>query len=676
MKVALATSLHLDHGAMSLDVEPGAPLSMQAFVPVGLLSLKAFADRATDHRHAIKVLELNTLINAGLICNDSLFYDHLADNILQAGDELIGLMTDADSLHHTVALATRIRSHSPSSMICVGGPASSPMGERFLERFPMFDFLVRGEGEVTFAELLSALNVGCAPAGVAGLFWREDGRVKRNPPRPLIQDLDTLPVPSFDAYPETGTAALYLDVGRGCPYKCSFCATAPFWERRFRMKSIDRILHEIRLLRDRWGRSQVNFSHDIFTADRKWTRRFCEEVRNAKLGVNWTCSTRTDVIDAELLEHMAEAGCVEIYYGIETGSPEIQRRIQKHIDLDQAREIVAATASVGIRPVTGFIVGYPFETQHTLCETLERFFEFLAVGGFRAHLFSLCPFHEAPMFAEFSARIENRAEYYDLPLVGEALETAEGLIGGQRDVFASSFRYSTSSLDSALAAATEELSAPLVVLRRIWPLLLPHYASVLEWYRRWVQFIERENGLRYSTTRLRHQGNVADLLRFVSTEITRLGLDGEPVSSVARYESIKLAAATTLPPAAVAHNGSPLTSVTPVVRTGRFLTMPLRHDLGALVRGAVARNQDDECAAVNPDWVVFARTHEGTLQTVQVSAVALRLLELSEIPQPLGELINDALLRGVPASDPDHVECMRIVEQFIALKIMSEASPQ
>jgi radical SAM superfamily enzyme YgiQ (UPF0313 family) len=87
---------------------------------------------------------------------------------------------------------------------------------------------------------------------------------------------------------------------------------------------------------------------------------------------------------------MAEAGCVEIYYGIETGSSAMQHAIHKDLDLDWAREIVRSTARLGIRAVTGFIVGYPIETPETLSHTLDRFFDFLQVGGYRAHLFALC----------------------------------------------------------------------------------------------------------------------------------------------------------------------------------------------------------------------------------------------------------------------------------------------
>jgi tRNA A37 methylthiotransferase MiaB len=672
MRIALASSLHLDHGAMSLDVRSGAILALQSFVPVGLLSLKAFADRALEEHHRIEVVELNTVINAGALKNASSFYQDVAAHLLEAGDELVGLMTDADSLHHTVAIANQIRRLSPESLVCVGGPASSPLGARFLQRFASFDFLVRGEGEEAFTELVAALEQGKPLRDIAGLVWRERDRVISNCPRALIQDLDRLPIPAFEAYPQTDTAALYLDVGRGCPFKCSFCATAPFWERRFRMKSIERILEEMRLLRDRWGRTQVNFSHDIFTADKKWTHRFCAALREAELGVDWTCSTRTDVIDPKLLERMAESGCVEIYFGIETGAPDIQRRIEKDLNLDEARTIVAATAAAGIRPVTGFIVGYPFETEETFSQTLARFFEFLAVGGFRAHLFSLCPFHEAPMFAQHSATARERAQYFDLPLHGEAAAVAEELLATHPDIFASAFRYAAPSLSPGLVAATEEISTPLVVLRRLWPLLLPHYTGAFEWYRRWVAFIGQENERSHPGTRLRYYGGVRELLRFVSCEVARLGLVGTPADTLVRYEFIKSVAATALPSVSPPSEATEVHAMTPLVRTGRFLAMPFDHELCAVLNTPLRQEASLDTVSQS-DWIVFLRRFDGALQTVQMSTLALRVLELAEEPKPLQELVHDALLCRRPASDSRHANCLSIVSKLINLGILTEA---
>src|SRR5687767_6723019 len=122
MRISLATSLHLDHGARRFDARAEDPLTMQAFVPIGLLSLKAVCNQAHP-RAAVNVVEINGLLNRGAIANGDELYLRLAETILAGGDDLVGLMTDADSLHHSVAIARSIKHQSPRTMVCLGGPA-------------------------------------------------------------------------------------------------------------------------------------------------------------------------------------------------------------------------------------------------------------------------------------------------------------------------------------------------------------------------------------------------------------------------------------------------------------------------------------------------------------------------------------------------------------------------
>ena len=673
MRIALATSLHLDHGARSLDCRGGEPLTMQAFVPVGLLSLKAACDVAPCET-SVDVVELNTLINAGLISNDDDFYDHIADIILDGERDVIGLMTDSDSLHHTIAISRRLKARAPRARIGLGGPAVSPVAQSVLDRFSCVDFIVRGEGEETFPEYLSALQEGSPLEGVAGLTWRDGDAVRHNGERKVIEDLDRLPIPDFSAYAQTATAALYLDVGRGCPFKCSFCATAPFWERRYRMKSIQRILDEMQLLRDRWGRRHFNYSHDIFTCDNKWTHRFCDSMKAANLGVTWTCSTRTDVIDPDLLAHMAEAGCVEIYYGIETGSQSMQHAISKDLDLGWSREIVAATRACGIRPVTGFIIGYPEETEQTMSDTVSMFFDFLQVGGYRAHIFTLCPFPGAPMFPRNAASADRRAEYLDLPLVRNTFDEAQQLLAEERDLFVSHYRYSTPGVPGEIVDAAEEISPHIVLLRRLWPMLLPHYDAPATFLYRWAEWIAETN--RERPWRARHHGNAADLIDFVARELSLLGIGDVGLRDLLRYEALKLAAAglpidepaggiTAAPDAEQPESVLP----TQAARQSRpFLIAAFQSDIGCLIGGH--KPADNDIAL--PQWVVFAREQAGTVNTHIVGEAARRVLEYARAPRSLDDLVRAVLLDAPSPDSPAFARGLETVKALTASKLLRE----
>jgi len=638
MKISLSSSLHLNHGSVTPDLGGGDPIPMMSFVPIGLLSLKAYADQL-DLGADIRVAELNGLINAGKIPNDDEFYEHIVDTILAQDDDLIGLMTDADSLHHTVITAQRVKSRRPEVKVCLGGPAASPMSSLLLSTFPFIDFVVRSEGEQTFGELVEHLQ-GRKPAGeILGLTWREGDKVVENAHRHLEDDLDLLPIPAFDAYDMQAGAPLYLDVGRGCPFKCAFCATAPFWKRQYRMKSIERIVKEALLMRDVYGRRQVNFSHDIFTCDRAWTLKFCDYLIQHPLHMEWTCSTRTDIIDPEVLEKLAAAGCVEIYYGIETGSQEMQKTIDKELDLDWSRKIVQTTAAVGIRPVTGFILGYPYESYQTLADTLRRFFEYLEVGGYRAHLFTLSPFPESPMYRQFGVPYLDRpAEYYDLPLTSAAAKPGEELKKTYLDIFASTYRYKSQDLPARLVDASEELSARVSMLRSLWPHLLKQYESPLDFYQRWVDWIEAHNEQRRPGFFYRHAADADDLLEFVGQEMERLEIKEGALVDLVRYEKMKLDGRYLSGPKNVGVPMAEAVGMDAVVqqRTG-FLVSEFEHDIQALL----ARRPPAEAQARDRRWVVVYKTADDQLTTLQVGDRTKHLLERAKGPVRVQSLITD-----------------------------------
>jgi radical SAM superfamily enzyme YgiQ (UPF0313 family) len=637
MKISLSSSLHLNHGAVTPDMGGGDRIPMLSFVPVGLLSLKAYADQL-DLGADVRVTEVNGLINAGRIPNDDAFYEHLVDAILDRDDDFVGLMTDADSLHHTVLTAERVKSRRPDVKVCLGGPASSPMSSLLLETFPFIDYIVRGEGEHTFGELIEHMQGKRSADGILGLTWRDGQRVIENAARSMEGDLDLLPIPAFDAYDMMSGAPLYLDVGRGCPFKCAFCATAPFWKRQYRMKSIERIVEEAVLIRDVYKRRQVNFSHDIFTCDRSWTLEFCDYLIRNPLHLEWTCSTRTDVIDPEVLEKLAEAGCVEIYYGIETGSQELQKTITKNLDLEWSRRIVEKTAEVGIRPVTGFILGYPFETRQTLSDTLGRFFEYLEVGGFRAHLFTLSPFPESPMYRQFGVpHLDRPAEYYDLPLTPTAAAAGESLKRDHLDVFASTYRYKTPEVPARLVDASEELSACVSMLRSLWPHLLKHYESPLDFYERWVDWVEDYNDERRPGVVFRHQAKPDDVLEFVTQEMERLGIESGALTDLVRYEKMKLDGRFLSGPNRV---GVPLAEAigldTFVQQNTGWLASEFDHDIQALL----ARRPVAESRASDRRWVVVYKTADDQLTTLQVGERTRRVLERAKEPVRVESLLS------------------------------------
>ncbi len=343
------------------------PAISQPFVPLGLLCLGGAVDRTT---HDLEIIDLTMAVRDGVLPYDDDFEKAAARRILERRPDMVGFSTFSCTYHHTLKIAREIAALSPDTIIVFGGPQATFCPEETVESFPV-DYVVRGEGEQTFPELLEALGAGRVPHDVPGLTFRHEGRTVRTPDRPLVPDLDALPLPAWDLYPLARHPKAPIELSRGCPYACTFCATSTFWQRKVRHKSIDRILLEMSTLADRYDVQYISFADDMFTVHRKWTLEFCERLVAREFPKKWLCSTRVDAVDDELLTALARAGCDKIFYGVESGSDRIQKSIRKHIKVDRILDTLHRTAAHGLKVTASLMLGFPDETEDDLRKTLE-----------------------------------------------------------------------------------------------------------------------------------------------------------------------------------------------------------------------------------------------------------------------------------------------------------------
>ncbi len=293
----------------------------------------------------------------------------IAGHLLALDPDIIGFTGMCNTYHRVLRVATLCKEASPGTTIVLGGPQPSATDRATMDAFPAVDMIVRGEGEGTLHEVLDALRSGRDPSGIAGLTARSRGLVVRNPDREVIRNLDDLPIPAFDRDRFVAGVA-NVEAGRGCPFACAYCSTSVHWQRRYRLKSADRLVDEIALLNATYGVSTFCLVHDLFTVDRRAVLRFCDLLDARGLAVQWGCSARTDLLDEALLDRMAATGCVSIYFGIEAGSDRTQAAIGKGLDLAQARRVIEATSRHHLRSTTSFIVGFPEESAAEVAATL------------------------------------------------------------------------------------------------------------------------------------------------------------------------------------------------------------------------------------------------------------------------------------------------------------------
>ncbi len=263
--------------------------------------------------------------------------------------------------------------------VVMGGPHISIKHREVLQICPDVDFLVRGEGEKTFPELVSAIGTGgiddkAAFAGIRGLSYVCDGKIVDNPAREFIEDLDSIPFPARDllmnksSYDSEDMGLLMTS--RGCPYGCSYCATS-IWERKTRYRSVDNIIKEIKLIVDKYGTRQITFKDDSFTVNKKRVSELCDRLIEENIKINWDCNTRVNLVDEQILKKMKRAGCNSIKVGIETGSERILELMNKKITFDQCRRAADLFRKVGIHWTAYFMMGLPSETREDVCQTLQ-----------------------------------------------------------------------------------------------------------------------------------------------------------------------------------------------------------------------------------------------------------------------------------------------------------------
>lgn len=273
----------------------------------------------------------------------------------------------------------------PGQIRVAGGPHATACPEEALAHG--FDVVVLGEGEATLVELFHAVRRGTDLGQVAGLAFRDAaGQVRRTPPRRPPLCLDRLPspeqMPNLDGSslaPDLGTplvCSASLVTSRGCPGRCSFCASRVSG-RRYRFHSAERVLGDMRALHERQGTTAFFFHDDAFTAYRPRLLELCARMAELPFRVSWLCEARADQLDDERARAMARAGCTAVIVGVESGDPGVLRRIRKGLSLATAERALCAVRDAGMRAHANFMLGFPDETPAELDNT-SRFMQHIA----------------------------------------------------------------------------------------------------------------------------------------------------------------------------------------------------------------------------------------------------------------------------------------------------------
>jgi len=319
--------------------------------PYGLLSLAAQALRAG---HQVKVLNL------------SAFAWSRVDEVLRQLDaDLFGLSCYTANRRGVGLVAQCIKQHHPSAHVVVGGPHATALPLEMLAHHADIDTVILGEGEATFLELINRLAAGASTTDVPGAAGRLGGAPQLAPPRARIDDLDQLTSPHdyFDTY-------LFM-TSRGCPGRCTFCAKNVVWGSKYRTHSVEYVLDSLETALSRLPIKTLMIKDDTFTANRKRALAICEQIRRRGLDFIWSCDTRVDALDEEVLRAMRLAGCQRLSLGVESGSAEVLRRIQKLVTRETIETATAMAKKYGLQVRYFMMLGNRGETAATFQESLD-----------------------------------------------------------------------------------------------------------------------------------------------------------------------------------------------------------------------------------------------------------------------------------------------------------------
>ena len=290
--------------------------------------------------------------------------------------QLVGITSVTLNHHIAEGIANVVRKCDGAVPIVMGGPHVSFEIDGSFRDLPALDFIGIGEGEHTMVELARSIEGRMDLRDVRGLALREPGtgKIVRTAPRPLEDDLDTLPDPARDLVPLARYLAFdshaSVVTSRGCPYSCIFCS-APAWTgRSVRYRTPSLCVDEIETL-STLGFTEITIEDDLFTLYRKHFLAVCGEMVRRNTGIRWNAFSRVDTISPEIVETMAKAGCQAICFGVESGNQEILDLVKKKSNLHLVKEAMRMTQDAGISALASFIIGLPGETEETLRRTVE-----------------------------------------------------------------------------------------------------------------------------------------------------------------------------------------------------------------------------------------------------------------------------------------------------------------
>ncbi len=342
---------------------------LRAVPPLGILYVAAYLKTYGDGVD-VRVLDAH-VENLGL--------KEVEREMRKLRPDIVGITCTTFTLLDVLAIAKVAKSIDERIKVVLGGPHVNIFPEETLA-FNEVDYIVLGEGELTFTELVRSLMSGGDLSKVPGLVYKSSSGVVNTGFRGFITDLDSLPFPARHLTPYKKYRSIIGDkvitnmiTSRGCPYRCIFCYR-PHLGKKFRARSPRNVVDEMEVC-EKMGIEEILMYDDTFNCDEQRVLEICKEVKERGLRVKWDIRARVDKVNAEMMKALSEAGCIRIHFGVESGSQRVLENLRKDITLDQALNAFKLAREHGIETVAYFMLGNPGEGVNELRDTLKFAFK-------------------------------------------------------------------------------------------------------------------------------------------------------------------------------------------------------------------------------------------------------------------------------------------------------------
>ncbi len=300
------------------------------------------------------------------INQDHPMWNEISNMILETQPDVIAFSCYTVSMTATKYIVKRLRNSNFTGQIWAGGIHPTACAAETLKNITGLNGIVIGEGDITIKEVCKAIYNHEGLQGIKGIVYRDNESVRFNESRPLIEDLDELQVPSRTFSNSYTYKDHIIMSSRGCPFICDFCDSQSMWTRRVRYRSGEHVCKEIKSIAD-LGVKSIRFSDDTFALRKTHVESVCKSIKDNNLDrLRYTCGSRINTMDDEMISILKKINMDSVSFGVETGSPVVQKRIKKNLDISTIVPTVLKTNKAGFRTLTHFMIGHPGETKEEI----------------------------------------------------------------------------------------------------------------------------------------------------------------------------------------------------------------------------------------------------------------------------------------------------------------------